>query len=40
VLDELHLLVRILDVLIENLVKDALEWDQSENWDEEKPTQK
>ena len=27
VLDELHLLLRILDVLIENLVTDALDWD-------------
>ena len=32
ILDELHLSLRILDVLIENLVQDALQWDQQENW--------
>ena len=40
VLDELHLLLRILDVLIENLVKDVLDWDQSENWDKRKSQHK
>lgn len=40
VLDELHLLLRILDVLVENLVKDALKWDQNENWDKRKSQHK
>ena len=40
ILDELHLLLRILDVLIENLVHDALEWDHKENWDKRKGQQK
>ena len=40
VLDELHLLLRILDVLIENLVRDALDWDRRENWDKRKGQQK
>lgn len=26
ILDELHLLLRVLDVLIENLINDALQW--------------
>ena len=40
VLDELHLLLRILDVLIEHLVRDALDWDRRENWDKRKGQQK
>ncbi|XP_066016033.1 uncharacterized protein [Pocillopora verrucosa] len=40
VLDELHLLLRISDVLIENLVRDALDWDRSKNWDKRKCQQK
>ena len=40
ILDELHLLLRILDVLIENLVRDTLEWDRKENWDKRKGQQK
>lgn len=40
ILDELHLLLRILDILIENLVWDALQWDQKENWNFKKGAQK
>ena len=40
VLDELHLLLRILDVLIENLVRDALDWDRRENWEKGKVNKK
>ena len=40
ILDELHLLLRILDVLIENLIRDALEWDQKENKRKKKGQQK
>ena len=40
VLDELHLLLRVLDVLIEKLVFDALDWDRRENWDRRKGQQK
>jgi hypothetical protein len=32
VIDELHLLLRIMDVLIGNLVKEALQWDKHHNW--------
>ena len=31
-LDELHLLLRVMDVLINNLVVEAVHWDQEENW--------
>lgn len=31
ILDELCLPLRVLDVLIENLIKDALQWDQKDN---------
>ena len=31
VLDELHLLLRVVDVLIENLVMDVLEWDKRDD---------
>jgi hypothetical protein len=34
--DELHLLLRIMDVLINNLVKDAINWDVSDNWKRKK----
>lgn len=40
ILDELHLLLRILDVLIENLIRDALQWDQKDNWDKKRGAQK
>ena len=33
---ELHLLLRIMDVLINNLVKDAINWDVSDNWKRKK----
>ena len=36
ILDELHLLLRILDVVIENLIRDALDWDQRENRNKKK----
>jgi hypothetical protein len=32
VIDELHLLLRIMDVLIGNMVKKALQWDKHDNW--------
>ena len=32
VIDELHLLLRIMDVLIGNLVQEALQWDKRDNW--------
>lgn len=32
VMDELHLLLRVMDILIKNLIMDAVEWDQKENW--------
>ena len=31
VLDELHLLLRIMDVLINNVVRETVEWDKKEN---------
>ena len=31
-LDELHLLLRIMDVLISNLVKEMCEWDKKDNF--------
>ena len=40
VLDELHLLLRIMDVLLNNLVKDALSWDERDNWGKKKCEQK
>ena len=40
VLDELHLLLRIMDVLINNLVKEAVEWDKKENFNRRKADQK
>lgn len=40
VLDELHLLLRIMDVLINNLVKDAVSWDQMDNWKKKNIEQK
>lgn len=40
ILDELHLLLRILDVLIENLIRDALQWDQKDNWNKKRGAQK
>jgi len=40
VLDELHLLLRIRDVLINNLVIEVVEWDRKENWNKRKADQK
>ena len=40
VLDELHLLLRITDVLINNLVKEAVEWDKKDNFNKRKADQK
>ena len=40
ILDELHLLLRILDVLIENLIQDALDWVQKEKINKRKGHQK
>ena len=40
VLDELHLLLRIMDVLINNLVIEAVEWDRKENFNKRKADQK
>jgi len=31
-LDELHLLLRISDILIDNIVQDAMQWDDEETW--------
>ena len=31
ILDELHLLLRIMDVLINNIVKEVIQWDMKEN---------
>ena len=31
IVDELHLLLRVVDVLIDNLIKDVLEWDKRED---------
>ena len=40
ILDELHLLLRIMDVLIQNLVTEAVQWDQADNWNKRKKDQK
>ena len=32
ILDELHLLFRISDILIDNIVQDAMQWDDKETW--------
>jgi len=40
ILDQLHLLLGILKVLIENLIRDALQWDQKDNWDKKLAAQK
>lgn len=40
VLDELHLLLRIMDVLINNLVRGTVEWDKKENFNKRKANQK
>lgn len=35
ILDELHLLLRITDILLENVIEDAMEWDEDAmEWDE------
>ena len=39
ILDELHLLLRIMDVLINNLVTEAVHWDQQDNWKKRKKDQ-
>ncbi|CAB4029215.1 Hypothetical predicted protein [Paramuricea clavata] len=39
ILDELHLLLRIMDVLINNLVTEAVHWDQQDNWTKRKKDQ-
>ena len=31
ILDELHLMLRITDILIENLIEDAMQWDDKES---------
>ncbi|KAJ7384006.1 hypothetical protein OS493_024017 [Desmophyllum pertusum] len=40
VLDELHLLLRIMDVLINNLVREAVEWDKKQNANKRKADHK
>ena len=40
ILDELHLLLRIMDVLIQNLVTEAVQWDQADNWNKRKKEKK
>ena len=32
ILDELHLMLRVTDVLINNLIEDAMQWDEKENF--------
>ena len=32
ILDELHLLLRVTDTLLDNLIEDAMEWDEDEDW--------
>ena len=39
VLDELHLLLHIMDVLINNLVRETVEWDKKENFNKRKANQ-
>ena len=34
--DELHLLLRIMDVLIKNIIMDAVSWDEKDNWRKKK----
>jgi hypothetical protein len=36
ILDELHLLLRVMDVLIGNLVQGAIDWDKKDNWKKKK----
>ena len=40
ILDELHLLMTIMDVLIEKLVHEAVHWDEVDNWKKRKCEQK
>jgi len=37
---ELHLLLRTLDVLIENSIRDGLQWNQKDNWDKKRGAQR
>lgn len=39
VLDELHLLLHIMDVVINNLVRETVEWDKKENFNKRKANQ-
>lgn len=39
ILDELHLLLHIMDVLINNLVRETVEWDKKENFNKRKANQ-
>lgn len=36
ILDELHLLLRVMDILIGNLVQGAIDWDKKDNWKKKK----
>ena len=36
VLDELHLLVRVMDVLLSNIIQEVISWDQKENFNKKK----
>ena len=38
-MDELHLLLHIMDVLINNLVRETVEWDKKENFNKRKANQ-
>lgn len=32
IFDELHLLLRVTDILLDNLIEDAMEWDEDDDW--------
>ena len=40
ILDELHLLLGIMDVLIQNLVAEAVHWDHEDNFNKKRKDQK
>jgi hypothetical protein len=39
ILDELHLLLRVMDVLINNLIHECTEWDNEDNFNKKKSEQ-
>jgi hypothetical protein len=36
VLDELHLLLRVMDVLLNNIIQEVISWDQKENFNKKR----